>query len=96
MKEVRLTLGWVAQAAGGSLTSGRADREIGSVVTDSRTLQAGDLFVALRGPRFDGHEFVTEVLQRGAAGAIVFVSSGMWIEPSPPTHVYTFPPFFSS
>ena len=39
--------------------------------TDSRTLQPGDLFVALRGPRFDGHAFVADVLARGAAGAIV-------------------------
>jgi UDP-N-acetylmuramoyl-tripeptide--D-alanyl-D-alanine ligase len=34
-------------------------------------LRAGDLFVALKGPRFDGHSFVAEVLERGAAGAIV-------------------------
>ena len=44
---------------------------VGDVVTDTRTLRAGDLFVALRGPRFDGHAFVAEALARGAAGAIV-------------------------
>lgn len=38
---------------------------------DSRSLQAGDLFVAIRGNRFDGHDFVAEALQRGAAGALV-------------------------
>lgn len=41
------------------------------VATDSRALQAGDLFVALRGERFDGHAFVTQALEAGAVGAIV-------------------------
>ncbi len=41
------------------------------VATDSRALQAGDLFVALRGERFDGHAFVAQVLEAGAVGAIV-------------------------
>ena len=71
MKEVRLTLGWVADAVDGRLQRGSADRDVGDVVTDSRTLQAGDLFVALRGPRFDGHAFVSAALERGAVGAIV-------------------------
>ena len=42
-----------------------------SVGTDSRAVIPGMLFVALRGERFDGHDFVTEVLARGAAGALV-------------------------
>ncbi len=41
------------------------------VCTDSRTLTAGDLFVALQGPRFDGHGFVRQALAAGAAGALV-------------------------
>jgi UDP-N-acetylmuramoyl-tripeptide--D-alanyl-D-alanine ligase len=40
-------------------------------MTDSRSLRPGDLFVALKGPRFDGHAYVTDVLERGAGGAIV-------------------------
>ena len=36
------------------------------VVTDSRALQPGDLFVALAGERFDGHDFVAEALSRAA------------------------------
>ena len=71
MNELRLTLGWVAQAVHGRLRAGDADRAIGEVVTDSRTLVAGDLFVALRGPRFDGHAFSAQALERGAAGVIV-------------------------
>ena len=41
------------------------------VVTDSRALEAGDLFVALKGERFDGHEFVAAALAQGATAALV-------------------------
>jgi UDP-N-acetylmuramoyl-tripeptide--D-alanyl-D-alanine ligase len=41
------------------------------VSTDTRTLKQGDLFVALTGPRFDGHLFLAEALGAGAAGAMV-------------------------
>ncbi len=46
------------------------------VLTDSRVPVAGALFVALAGPRFDGHAFVEEVLAAGAAGAVV--SAAWW------------------
>jgi UDP-N-acetylmuramoyl-tripeptide--D-alanyl-D-alanine ligase len=42
----------------------------GEVVTDSRSVKAGDLFVALQGPRFDGHDFVADVLAKGAAAIV--------------------------
>ncbi|MGH7729039.1 MAG: Mur ligase domain-containing protein, partial [Vulcanimicrobiaceae bacterium] len=41
------------------------------LVTDSRTLAPGQVFLALRGERFDGHAFVREALARGAGGLIV-------------------------
>ena len=69
--ELRLTLGWIADAVQGRPVGGDRQREVGEIVTDSRTLASGDFFVALRGPRFDGHAFVGEVLERGAAGALV-------------------------
>jgi len=71
VRELTLTLDWVAAAVGATRRKGSADAPVGNVVTDSRTLQPGDLFVALRGPRFDGHAFVGDVLARGAVGAIV-------------------------
>ncbi|HCH25498.1 MAG TPA: UDP-N-acetylmuramoyl-tripeptide--D-alanyl-D-alanine ligase [Oceanospirillaceae bacterium] len=39
--------------------------------TDTRTLQPGDLFVALVGPNFNGHEFIAQAQQKGAVGALV-------------------------
>ncbi len=48
-----------------------AKRRIRSLSTDSRAIKRGDLFVALQGERFDGHEFVPAVLAKGAIGAIV-------------------------
>ena len=41
---------------------------------DTRTLRRGDLFLAMRGDRFDGHDFVAMALSRGAVGAIVLDS----------------------
>jgi len=45
--------------------------EYTGVSTDSRTARAGDLYVALVGERFDGHDFVADALARGARGAVV-------------------------
>jgi len=43
----------------------------GGISIDTRTLEDGDLFVALHGPNFDGHDFVPDALSRGAAAAVV-------------------------
>src|ERR1700686_850208 len=43
------------------------------VSTDSRSLAPGDLFVAIKGDKFDGHDFVSQAFDRGAAAAIVAV-----------------------
>src|SRR5512147_1451275 len=39
--------------------------------TDSRTLAAGDLFIALKGEHFDGHDYVEAALEKGAVAALV-------------------------
>jgi UDP-N-acetylmuramoyl-tripeptide--D-alanyl-D-alanine ligase len=61
----------VAGATGGRLIAGAADREFTSVSIDSRTVSTGGLFIALAGPRFDGHTFVPEAMSKGAAGVLV-------------------------
>ena len=66
---MKRTLQDAANAAGGRLIG--EDRPFSVVSTDSRTLPAGALFVALRGPNFDGAEFASAALARGAIGAIV-------------------------
>ncbi|MGB9885536.1 MAG: UDP-N-acetylmuramoyl-tripeptide--D-alanyl-D-alanine ligase [Moorellales bacterium] len=56
---------------GAHLIVGSEERPVLGIATDSRNLRPGELFFALPGRRFDGHDFVAEALQRGAAGAVV-------------------------
>jgi UDP-N-acetylmuramoyl-tripeptide--D-alanyl-D-alanine ligase len=58
-----------ARACGGRLTG--TDRAYTDVVSDSRTVQPGQLFVALNGPNFNGRDFLPAALAAGAAGAVV-------------------------
>lgn len=57
--------------AGGTLLRGDEQQDVWGVSTDSRTVQAGNVFVALRGERFDGHGFVDDAVRRGAACVVV-------------------------
>jgi UDP-N-acetylmuramoyl-tripeptide--D-alanyl-D-alanine ligase len=66
---MRRTLAAAAGVCGGALRG--ADAEYRVVSTDTRTLAAGDLFVALKGPNFDGNDFLDAALRAGAAGALV-------------------------
>lgn len=59
-----------AAATGAHLTPG-AGWAADGVSIDTRTLAPRDLFVALKGPRFDGHDYVAEALSNGAAAAMV-------------------------
>ena len=59
----------VAALTGGRLAA--QDTEFAGVSIDSRTVEPRQLFVALRGERFDGHDFIDGAAGRGAAGAIV-------------------------
>ncbi|MBL8519551.1 MAG: UDP-N-acetylmuramoyl-tripeptide--D-alanyl-D-alanine ligase [Betaproteobacteria bacterium] len=64
-----MTLAEIAAASGARLIG--ADRAVTGVTTDSRRVHAGDLFVALKGDRFDAHDFVPDVVARGAAAVMV-------------------------
>src|ERR1700738_1369190 len=68
---------WGAREAGGA-TGGQAigEWQAAGVSIDSRTVAAGDLFIALQGPNFDGHAFVADALPRGAAAAVVARTPG--------------------
>ena len=70
------TVGHVLTATGGRLLAGEPRGAVEGVSTDSRTIRAGQLFVALRGPRFDGHDFIAQAMAPGkdAAGALVVPS----------------------
>ena len=66
-----LSLSYVASACAGELLAGSGSATVGRVCTDSRQAQAGDLFFAIQGERFDGHLFLAEVAQKGATALVV-------------------------
>jgi UDP-N-acetylmuramoyl-tripeptide--D-alanyl-D-alanine ligase len=68
-----LHLADVLAATGGRLAAGRAAGETAftGVSIDSRTIPPGALFVAVRGPRFDGHDFLAQAASRGALAVLV-------------------------
>ena len=69
---VHLTLDDVLAATGGAMGSGMERLlAFGAVATDTRRALSGALFVALRGPHHDGHDFVGQALAAGAAAAMV-------------------------
>jgi UDP-N-acetylmuramoyl-tripeptide--D-alanyl-D-alanine ligase len=51
---------------------------LGGVSTDTRTLVRGDIFVALRGERFDGHDFLQQAATGGAAVLVVDNPAARW------------------
>lgn len=61
----------LAQLCNARLIQGDPDWPVQRVLTDTRALGRGDCFIALRGPRFDGHEFLTDAARLGASAAVV-------------------------
>ncbi|MBX7244602.1 MAG: UDP-N-acetylmuramoyl-tripeptide--D-alanyl-D-alanine ligase [Candidatus Sumerlaeaceae bacterium] len=57
-------------ATGGKLFSGNLNASIRSVSTDTRTIEPGQCFVALKGENFDGHDYLAEAVVRGAATVV--------------------------
>jgi UDP-N-acetylmuramoyl-tripeptide--D-alanyl-D-alanine ligase len=66
-----MNLGLAHELLPGSVLTGDPATPIARVHTDTRTLQAGDLFVALRGERFDAHDFLPQAAQSGAVAVLV-------------------------
>ncbi|MFZ2161470.1 MAG: UDP-N-acetylmuramoyl-tripeptide--D-alanyl-D-alanine ligase [Sideroxyarcus sp.] len=57
-----------------------ADVRFSAVSTDTRTIQSGDLFIALKGENFDGAKFVAQAVKAGAVAAVVNQDSGCGIQ----------------
>ncbi len=69
---MRWTIAQVAEALGARAGGGLdALARVAGVSIDSRTIRAGELFIAIHGPRHDGHDHVPNVLEQGALGAVV-------------------------
>ncbi len=66
-----LTLGELAAAIPGAQLFGAGATRLEGVSTDSRTAGAGCVFFALRGERFDAHDFIADVVDRGARAVVV-------------------------
>jgi len=67
---IRMDVRTVAEITGGHLMQNGASVEFRGISTDSRTLQPGELFIPLRGENFDGHDYLTQAIQRGAAACL--------------------------
>jgi UDP-N-acetylmuramoyl-tripeptide--D-alanyl-D-alanine ligase len=72
---MKLTFDEIIKATGADVTQRGASSVVASVSIDTRTIKAGDVFVAIRGPHFDGHEFINDAIEKGACG---IVASGQW------------------
>lgn len=67
---IRFDVRTVATVTGGQILHNGADVTIHGFSTDSRTLQPGDLFIPLRGERFDGHDYLAQAVRHGAAASL--------------------------
>ncbi|UCG10939.1 MAG: UDP-N-acetylmuramoyl-tripeptide--D-alanyl-D-alanine ligase [Deltaproteobacteria bacterium] len=67
----RWTLNMVLEATEGRLLGHEIEQPIGGISTDSRRLNPGDLFVALKGEHFDGHRFITQAITGGATAVVI-------------------------
>ena len=70
-RALQLAAPWVAGVMNGAIAAGDAARVFGDVSIDTRTLKAGDLYVAIRGERLDGAVFASAAIDAGAAGVVV-------------------------
>src|SRR5947209_18527648 len=83
---MKLPLWRIAEFAG---AKGEFDQELVAMgySIDSRTLNPGDLFIAIVGERFDGHDYVEAALEKGAVGAIVQAGKSVVGDPRRLLHV---------
>ncbi len=68
---MRLSLDFLLNSTGGRLVGGKMPIGASGVSIDSRKVKKDQLFVAIEGPNFDGHDYVAEAFEKGSVGAIV-------------------------
>lgn len=61
----------ILETVEGRLMNGNPTTGFSGVSTDTRKIEKGSLFIAIKGPNFDGHDFIAEAVKKGAAGAVV-------------------------
>ena len=61
----------VIKAVGGVLIAGAAQNNVCVISTDSRQVKKGNIFIALQGENFDGHDFVRKAVEKGVASVII-------------------------
>ena len=66
-----IALDFILNSINGTLLTGRPGQSFTAVTTDSRKVAPGEVFFALKGESFDGHNFVEDALKQGAAGAVI-------------------------
>ena len=67
---IRMDVRTIAEITGGHLMQNGASVELQGFSTDSRSLQPGELFIPLRGDNFDGHDYMNQAIQNGAAACL--------------------------
>jgi UDP-N-acetylmuramoyl-tripeptide--D-alanyl-D-alanine ligase len=75
------SLKFVAAACDAEIRSGAAGLMVKIVCTDSRSAKPGDLFFAIKGEKFDGHEFLGEVVAKGVAAVVVEKAKAQSLKP---------------
>lgn len=75
--EVR-SLKYLTEACGGELIGGSQTTMVSGISTDSRTIRSGELFIALKGDKFDGHNFINNAIEKSAGAVIVERSSNLF------------------
>jgi UDP-N-acetylmuramoyl-tripeptide--D-alanyl-D-alanine ligase len=74
---MNLSLEEINNAVGGIL-SGSGSTKVRGYSIDTRTINAGELFFAIKGPRFDGHRFIDQAADKKAAGVVVEENPATW------------------
>lgn len=76
----KMTVKDILKATDGELLSGNCEMEISDVMTDTRTIKSGVLFVPLVGEKFDGHDFIPAAFDMGAAAVLTEKETELFID----------------